>query len=634
MRACLRSMTLVIGLVVATSPLASADWPHIRGPRYDGVSAEIGLADAWPADGPRRIWARNLGQGRSGVIVGDGKLFTQRQSTAGQFLVCLDPLTGDVLWETRYARPWQLHGAYPGPYATPTFHGGKVYFASPTGLVGCADAATGTIDWSVDVQARFAGRGYGFGFAATPLVEDGRVILPVGGPNASLVAVDAASGETLWTAGSDPASYCPALPIEFGGRRFVVGYMENALVIVEPVRGTIVHRQKLSTGYDEHSAWPIYREPHLLLTAPFRAPAVCSRIEDGLDGGLALKPTWTSKHLSNDVASSVLYGDSVYGFDLKQLQSSVHRPSRGTFRCLDWATGDVRWSTDRVGHATVLAADGKLFLLTDAGELILARADPTKYEELARVSLFDGETCWTPPTLWRGRLFVRGPTELVCLDVVGVIDPIPEISNRPPPPKAAIWRIDPSRLLTREREFPNDAPAMHEAREWFGVSLLMLGVAATFALALHLIIVRALGRQSPLTSSFLAMTFVLGAIGPNLFSSFADRCLFTWPVSLFAALHATTLVCASDRAASPWPARFAIAAFVSVCAVYFVACRMVGMSIGWYYLFGLPFGAIFSALAARQNDRPRLAACWTMLAFAAFFWAGQALFVWKSSQAN
>src|SRR5262249_532540 len=149
-----------------------ADWPHQRGPGYDGVSAETGLADAWPEDGPPRLWSRDLGQGYSGFVVGEGKLFTQRQALGGQSVLCLDPDTGPTVWETRCDWPWQPKGAYPGPYATPTWYRGKVYYSCPAGAVGCLDARTGASLWSLNVRDRFSGRGWEFGYAATPLVED------------------------------------------------------------------------------------------------------------------------------------------------------------------------------------------------------------------------------------------------------------------------------------------------------------------------------------------------------------------------------------------------------------------------------------------------------------------------------
>lgn len=77
-------------LTIALLPvLAAADWTHLRGPNYDGVCRETGLAAAWPADGPPLLWSRALGQGYSGFIVADGKLLTQRQSLAMPPLPCL-----------------------------------------------------------------------------------------------------------------------------------------------------------------------------------------------------------------------------------------------------------------------------------------------------------------------------------------------------------------------------------------------------------------------------------------------------------------------------------------------------------------------------------------------------------------
>ncbi len=117
------------------------------------------------------------------------------------------------------------------------------------------------------------------------------------------------------------------------------------------------------------------------------APAVCLRLEPGPDATVRCIPQWTSRSLANDVVSSVLYQGHIYGFDLHQPQASRHRPSRGTFRCLEWSTGKVRWSRDAIGQAALLAADGKLLLLTDAGSLVLARADASEYRELAHTAV-------------------------------------------------------------------------------------------------------------------------------------------------------------------------------------------------------------------------------------------------------
>jgi outer membrane protein assembly factor BamB len=632
-----RDATVALGIALLLVTSARADWPHLRGPNYDSVSTETGLAETWPETGPPRLWVRELGQGHSGFILGDGKLFTQRQTLGGQFLVCLDPNNGQTIWETRYDWPWQPRGAYPGPYATPTYYRGKIYFASPSGLVGCMDARTGANLWSLNVRDKFDGKGYGFGCAATLLVEDERVILPVGGPRASLVALHVDDGRTLWATGSDPASYCPALPITLQGRRCVVGYLENALVVLESSTGKLLHRQELSVGYDEHSAWPLYQEPHLLLTGPFRVAATRLTLQPGPEGLLQCLPNWTSRELSNDIASSALYDGHIYGFDLKQAQASKHRPARGVFKCLEWSTGKVCWGTEQVGQASPLIADGKLFLMCDSGSLIMGKADPAAYHELARVQLFDDEICWTPPTLWQGRLFVRNPSQAICL-YVGRPENMPKNVNFVKPgPSHSSWRFDSSLLLAREREYPNDAFTWEELSLWFVSCLILIVVAALGTGAILYAVQRMTGLSLAWTPFFWGAVFVLGWLGPNVFSSLLMACLFTWPLSLYAAFHLTVLAyCRAQRdvarAGARWLARLAVVALIIVCLAYYELCQSVGMFIAWCFLFGLlpsfPL-AYVAARAAINHKKTWLVACWTLLAFAGFFWSCLGFLWWK-----
>src|SRR5262245_9572593 len=209
MRSLPAHLCIVAGLLLG-GDRAHADWPHLRGPNYDALSAEKNLADAWPVAVPPALWTRELTQGYSGFVAVGDRVFTQAQTHVAQYVLCLDAATGAEVWRQRVDWPWQPAGAYPGPYATPTWHDQRIYYATPTGLVGCLDAGTGRSRWSVNVRTKYQSQGTGFGYAITPLVEDGRVILPVGGPGASVVALDARDGTQLWAAGDDPASYCPA----------------------------------------------------------------------------------------------------------------------------------------------------------------------------------------------------------------------------------------------------------------------------------------------------------------------------------------------------------------------------------------------------------------------------------------
>ncbi|MGA2258015.1 MAG: PQQ-binding-like beta-propeller repeat protein, partial [Thermoguttaceae bacterium] len=227
---------------------ASADpgWPHLRGPYYNAESANTKLADAWPAEGPPVLWNREVGQGYSGVIAVGKRVYTQSQTLTDQKVVALDADSGETIWEHRYDWPYDPGGMFPGPRSTPIWSDGRIYFAAPDGLVGCLRAADGQELWTVNINRQFGGRGADFGYACSPLVEDGKVILPVGGRSAAVVALDAENGRTVWASGNSPTSYCSAIPITFHGARQVVVFLRNELVGFDLKTGRILWQQPYS----------------------------------------------------------------------------------------------------------------------------------------------------------------------------------------------------------------------------------------------------------------------------------------------------------------------------------------------------------------------------------------------------
>jgi hypothetical protein len=425
------------------------------------------------------------------------------------------------------------------------------------------------------------------------------------------------------------------MPITIEGRRCVVGFLRNSFVVVEAATGKQLFRRELSTGYNEHSAWPIYREPHLMLLSPFRVPAVRWSLRTSQDGALDCRTQWTSRGMSNDVVSSVLHKDHVYGFDLRQTQSRKHRCTRGTFKCMEWSTGKVCWSAENVGHAALIEADGKLLMITDNGSLIMARANPTSYQELGRVHLFNdnSDVCWTPPALWRGRLYVRGPSQMVCLHVGR-----PE--DRPAGALAATSvrtsnsaSLRSASLLTRVRDSQDETPSWQEMTSWFAAFVFVLAASAVLAGLVYLVLKRRFNVQPSGALLMLGFALVLGCLGPNVFSSLCDRLLFTLPAALHAEFNLTLLGCAQAgrspaKRGTRWLAGLLVVGLLFFCYGYFELCRAAGMYISWVALLGLVPALPLSLLAVRavvKGERTLLIAAWTVLAFAVFFWSSQLL---------
>jgi outer membrane protein assembly factor BamB len=616
-----------------------AGWPHFRGAGYDGRSGERGLADSWPLQGPPVLWIKDVGAGYSGLIARGERIYTQGQGLTEQSLFALDADSGQTIWAHGYRWPYQAAGMFPGPRATPTWANGRIYFAAPDGLVGCVDAKDGRAIWSVHVMQKFKGRGVMFGYACSPVVEGGLVILSVGGEGASVVALDAETGATRWASGSAPASYSSVLPITFHGRRQVVALLQNELAGFDLETGRQLWEQQYARGYDEHASAVLYDEPYLRTMQAYRAGSDLYLLEAGPtgadEGGVPMCTIKRVRHdaqMSNDVASSVLVDGLVYGFDLRDMQTSRGHASRGTFRCMDFKTGAVRWSSDRPGQASIVAADGKLLMLNDRGEVVMARVNPDRYEELGRGEIFPGETCWSAPALHRGRLYLRSPTRAACL-FVGKPERM-SAHQRALATKVAeiprVTRTDMRWLIGAERDYPFEMPDWRELARWYVVSLGALAGAGLLAGAAHGAGRLSRGRRSGLPAAvvFWSALLVLGIIATPLANRCLGRFVFTWPVSLLA-VHQMALAAVlwskqegrSRRA--EWVGMAGAIFLVGASVIYFKLTRQFSLAPAWYFLATLPASWPLAVPAARRlwrGDGIVANVAWMFAVFSVCFW--------------
>lgn len=501
----------------------------------------------------------------------------------------------------------------------------------------------------MNVTEKFGGQGTGFGYACSPTVVDDLVILPVGGPGAALVALNALDGSLVWSGGDQSASYTPALPITVDDQRQVIGYMENTVVAHELATGKQLWEHKLSQGYDEHAAWPIYHQGQLWIAAPFQVGSEVLKLSGGQ--GASAASVRKSELMSNDVASSVLVDGCIYGFDLRETQTKPGRPSRGTFRCIDLLSGDVRWSqgdaerrrrwppraedsqTDLpIGHANVLVADGKLIMFNDTGELILARATPERYEELGRATILGDEICWTSPALHRGYVFVRNHQQVACVYVGRA-----ELFNATVAKGSSLWSsgwmYDLPALATLMGMRASDhqtTPSIGQFTRWFAQGL---GIFVAAALVAD-VVWRSGRKSSTARPMLLSFAFLAGAIGPLLLGRWAEELVFTWPVALLSLLLATVdqvpLTHAERRMTqSVWRSPVAVAVLVAVCGAFFYACREIGMPSLTIFLTGfvaaLPLAAIAKGVARRTPLPWYAELLFIVVCFTAYYWASVGL---------
>ena len=633
----------------------SEGWLFFRGNDFDGHSADGPLADQWPEKGPPVLWHIDLGVGYSGFVGQAGKVYTQYQSMTGQYVVCLDAQTGEKIWEYRYGWPYKPASLYPGPRSTPTLHRNRIFYSTPGGIIGCLDAETGDEVWKVDPFDKFKAPPVEFGYACSPVCVDDKVIVPVGGEGASMVALDQADGSLVWSAGDQDISYCSAFPIQFESRALVIGYFKNSICVFDLETGKQLCKRGISQNYDEHSAWPIYRAPYLWVSGPFRFGSELFELQSIDSESIRLKTVYVSKAMSNDVASSVLVGEQLYGFDIRDVQSKIHRPSRGQFTCMDFLTGKLNWqngslgrrrldggtissagdvSKTDIGHASVIVADNKLILLNDTGQLILGAVNSDQFEEVGRTTILGGEIGWTGPTLLNRCVYARNNSKAICVYLgeaaelavdVGELDYTNQIEQSEFVDLAAV-------ILGTEPKYAMTAPRAAWLVNWFLASL-VIGWGVVPALSM---LFRRLSNVISTRTLFLVGTFCVGVFGTTVAGQWLNTFYFSWPIALFIVFECVVCLLKSRDQhvkVSPVMARISMVGLIMICIGYFWLCRRLSLAFEWTFLFGFPFALPFlwPVKNSVQRGENYSSKQWlgSLLAFSAFYWVGAGVILWK-----
>lgn len=636
----------LLGLLLAAD---AGDWPAVRGPRQSGHAIDSTLAEKWPAAGPPVVWSRQLGEGYSSFAVQDGRAATLYQTAAGQFVICLDADTGETLWETSAGWPFERGGRYPGPRATPTWYGSRLYFAGADGIVGCLDGRTGRRVWQVHLQQDLGGSLPGFGYCCSPTVEAGLVLLPMGGKNSAVIALDAVTGEVRWRGGDETGSYAPAMIITHRGKRLVVCSLENVVVCHELQTGRRLWSFPLSSGYDEHSCWPLWQEPYLWISGPFRKGGTLLELTDDMTE--PVRVVRRRDPLANDIFSSVLWQDAIFGFDVMEPQSSATRSTRGMFRCLDFSTGKELWSAgdsrpsrdtelavttpgDWPGHCSVIAADNRLVLLNDLGELLLLRASRERCEILCRAPVLSGQLCWTQPALAHSRLFLRNQSQAVCL-YLGPSELLPASKQMQSVSEIAVVPTESGSTLNWLGFRPPPEllpPTWLQLRRWNAVccGLLLMSLLMAFVAARSIRNQR-VSDHLPLLCHTLALLTSLIAQPALTALAPQSQPLLTWPLALhmcFQLLVAGRIRQQCDSVRQRWLNRGRLLLLTLIAVAWVLVCHSQGLIFESAFVCGfagcLPIALI--ALPVGQGwRRTLLQVLLTGISFECFFWSGAAV---------
>ena len=396
-----------VAALTASTALKGADWPSFRGPTHDGISTE---PIAWPSGGPRQVWKINVGIGHSAVSVAGDRAYTMGNANDTDTVFAIDVATGKIVWTHSYPCSEKVGiKDYDGPFATPAVARGVVYTVSRKGDVFALNAKDGTVIWERNIVRDDDVRLPRFGgLAGSPLVVGDAVIL-----NASPggMALDARTGKTLWKSGSGQGGYASPVPLQIGQKTYLAIHSPRALTVVDAADGREIWTTPRLQPIGVNAPDPVIDGTRVFVTAG-----------RGFGGALFdvtgdATPLWEQEGLSSHWHTSVLVKGLLCGPDGNNSEGAGRSPT--SLRCLDWKTGEIKWTEPKLEFNGLMAVGGKLLVLTEIGDLVLVDPSPERYKELGSARVIEGRT-FTAPVFANGRVYARNTRgDVVCLDFGG-----------------------------------------------------------------------------------------------------------------------------------------------------------------------------------------------------------------------
>ncbi len=465
-------LTLILFLAASFCPAADdplrpgEDWPIFLGPQGTGISREKNLLDKWPEDGPPVVWKKKIGTGYSAPSVLGHRLIVIHRPKDEDIVDCVHAVTGKPIWNYKYDTDYSdPYGYNNGPRCTPLLTKNRCYTFGAQGKLLCLDLESGKKVWERDTGTDWKVPDHFFGFGCTPILEDGLLIVLVGGqPNSGVVAFDPETGKTVWEAvgketwngvpqdennnrpykwtGNEMiVSYSSPIAATIHGQRHLLCLMRQGLVSLDPKTGKLNFKYWFRAKVHEsvNAARPVVVGDEIFLSAAYETGAALLKVKSD---GKEYDVVWRDRAgLSTHWSTTIATKGHLFGFSGRHEQEAM-------FQCRDLKTGDVAWETNGFdgdvndlkqdpktgkivnkttgkpehwpfyGRGSKIIADGKFIVLGERGTLALVKIDPKKFEEISRTSYPEIHyPAWAAPVLSRGYLYLRSEDHVLCLDL-------------------------------------------------------------------------------------------------------------------------------------------------------------------------------------------------------------------------
>jgi outer membrane protein assembly factor BamB len=429
---------LLVFVLLGASLVCASEWPHWRGPNFNGTSYETDLPTDW-SQTENIAWTADLpGSSAATPIIWSDRVFISGLDASRKVLLamCFDRTNGKLLWKHDIAEGISRDERSTFAASSPVTDGKIVVFFYARGELACFNV-DGTPRWERSLHDDYGEFAIQWTPASSPTIFDGKLFIqvlqrdvPARGHGmrdkvneSYILAVDPGNGKTLWrhirpskARAESREAFSTPIPATIDGQRQLLVVGGDALTGHDLATGTELWRwgtwNPRRIGHWRHVPSPIVGGNIVLACAPKNDPIYAIRVKGtGVYDDSAI--AWVSrdvKEVSSDVPTPAYYdGDFFVLSDLRKHLSRVEPQ-----------TGKVKWSTETPGRrkyeASPLAADGRIYIVDHSGEVAIVDAasgdilrqiqmDEPRGQQVVRASIAAAH----------GQLFIRTTGKLYCV---------------------------------------------------------------------------------------------------------------------------------------------------------------------------------------------------------------------------
>ncbi len=400
-------------------------WPGFRGPKLDNICRQgVRLADKWPANGPRVMWDREMGEGFAAPAVYRGRVYVLDYDEArkADTLYCLSLADGRVIWQRWYkVLVKRNHGM---SRTVPAVDENFVVTMGPRCHVMCVDRVSGAFRWGLDLEREFSTTVPLWYTGQCPLIDHGVAIVAPAGREVLIMGVDCMTGRIIWRAPNPKGlkmSHSSIVPMTIAGKRMYVYAAIGGIAGVSAEPGEAGKLLWLTSAYKRSviAPSPVYLgKGRIMITAGYGAGSMLFEVIREGDGfRVEVRQIIRARQGLASEQHTPIYLDgrlfAVLPKDAGELRRQFVCCSADDLTRILWASG----KTNRFGLGPFVVADGKFYIMNDDGVLTMARATARGYVQLDQRKILQGRDSWGPIAVAGSLMLLRDSRRMVCIDV-------------------------------------------------------------------------------------------------------------------------------------------------------------------------------------------------------------------------